>query len=59
MGGGDVLVCGGAMTVGDFVLFEGQQWLLECILDDEAVISDKDGAERYVPLEQVEELEGE
>lgn len=65
MGGRYVLVCGGAMTpflkplplVGDFVLFEGRDWLVEATLVHGVVISNKDGAERYVPLSQIEATE--
>ena len=41
-------------AIGDWVLYQGRQWLVECFIDGEAAISD--GAERYVPIDQLEKV---
>ena len=43
-------------AIGDWVLYQGRQWLVECFMDGEVVISDSDGAERYVPIDQLEKV---
>jgi hypothetical protein len=41
-------------VIGGWALYEGRQWLVECFIDGEVVISDSDGAEKYVPIDQLE-----
>jgi hypothetical protein len=41
-------------VIGDWVLYEGRQWLVECFVDGEVVISDSDGAEECAPIDQLE-----
>jgi hypothetical protein len=43
-------------TIGGWALYEGRHWLVECFVDGEVVISDSDGAERYVPIDQLEQV---
>ena len=47
---------GAPFAIGDWALYEGRQWLVECFIDGEVVISDSDGAERYVPIDQLEKV---
>lgn len=41
------------LKAGDWVEYRGAVYLVECVIDDEAVLTDSDGKELYVPLEQV------
>ena len=43
-------------AIGDWALYEGRQWLVECFVDGEVVISDGDGAEKYVPIDRLEQV---